>query len=367
MNKFAKGFYIATLIVILLIGTIILLAIPVSKKFKAALAGNNDGTPISASSDVTVSVTETDDNDITLEQMLEKLRQEQADYESKEHASSKSIDDVTENETGDKEKKPIPNPQAGNPGPSEVTWTYPDGLDITGHPILSDYEVFFIGDSIFTTNDENGTAVANYFSYYNGSTVFNLAREGMPAGQAANDFLPLPEAIDAFMAETATGQFGAEVFDREINKYVSADHSGKKQIAILNCCINDYTFDGAVTGDINSTDNYVGGLKYAVDCLRNKYPDIFIIMMAPYDYVAYNRGTDLNPKGNQQGTYINAMLDFANAYNVPWVDLRSKTSFADSADTLLQGDGLHPTTEGCRIIAEVLSKEIGQRVGRLPE
>ena len=64
---------------------------------------------------------------------------------------------------------------------------------------------------------------------------------------------------------------------------------------------------------------------------------------------------------------INAMLDFANAYNVPWVDLRSKTSFADSADTLLQGDGLHPTTEGCRIIAEVLSKEIGQRVGRLPE
>ena len=363
MNKFAKGFYIATLIVILLIGTIILLAIPISKKFKAALGSDKDNTSVSVSTDVSGTSTDTSDTDLTAEQMLEKLRQEQGDPNNGEGTSSKSIDDVTDKD----EKQPIPNPQAGNPGPTEVTWEYPEGLDISGHPILSDYEVFFIGDSIFTTNDGSGTSVSEYFSYYNGAKIYNLAREGMPAGLAANDFLPLPEAIDAFMGEYETKQYGAGIFDREIYNYVHDDHTGKKHIAIINCCINDYSFDGEVTGDINDPNNYMGGLKYAVDNLKNKYPDIFILLMTPYDYTAYNRGTELNPKGNQQGTYINAMLDFANAYNIPWVDMRSKTSFAESAETLLQPDGLHPTAEGCRIIAEVLSKEIGQRVGRLPE
>lgn len=367
MNKFVKGFYVATLIVILLIGTIILLAIPVSKKFKEVSKSGTDNTQTSTENNTGVSVVEGDTIDAKLAKMLEDLRREQAGIEDGGNSSSKSIDDVTEDESGDGEKKPIPNPQAGNPGPSEVTWTYPEGLDITGHPILSDYEVFFIGDSIFTTNDGTGTSVSEYFSYYNGATVFNLAREGMPAGLATNNFLPLPRAIDAFMGEVETQEYGAGIFDREIYHYVHADHSGKKQIAIINCCINDYSFDGEVAGDIDDPNNYVGGLKYAVDNLKNKYPDIFIILMAPYDYTAYSRGTELNPKGNQQGTYINAMLDFANAYNIPWVDMRSKTSFADSAETLLQGDGLHPTAEGCRIIAEVLSKEIGQRVGRLPE
>ena len=244
-------------------------------------------------------------------------------------------------------------------GPEETVWTIPDDVDTTGHPILEDYEVLFIGDSLFTENDEDGLSIPCYFGYYTGADVYNFSRGGMTAARGTNGWTSLPEAVDAVRGGFTFDTLGDEILDDAVRAYRDRDHSGKKRIVIMDCCINDYTYSSPLEGDINYLENYRGGFKYAVDAIHESLPDAKIFLMTPYRYINYEGGTELNAFLYTQEDYVAAMRDFASEYGVDLIDIRNRVTFDDPNSFALKDDGLHPKRAGSRMTAESLSLAIG--------
>ena len=247
-------------------------------------------------------------------------------------------------------------------GPEETVWTIPEDVDTTGHPVLEDYEVLFIGDSLFTENDEDGLSIPCYFGYYTGADVYNISRGAMTAASGVNEWTCLPMAVDALRDDYNFGTFGDEILDESIHRYNKADHSGKKRIVIIDCCINDYTYGGSISGDIESTENYKGGLKAAFESLRGFMPDAKVFFMTPYRYINYEGGTALNEKLLTQEDYVAAMRSFAEEYGIALIDIRNKVTFDDPNSFALKDDGLHPKRAGSRMVAESLSLAIKEKL-----
>lgn len=245
-------------------------------------------------------------------------------------------------------------------GPEETVWTIPEDVDTTGHPILDGYEILFIGDSLFTENDEEGLSIPCYFGYYTGADVYNFSRGGMTAARATNGWTSLPEAVDAVRGGFTFDTLGDEILDDALRAYRDRDHSGKKRIVIMDCCINDYTYSSPLEGDINYLENYRGGLKYAVDAIHESLPDAKIILMTPYRYINYEGGTELNAYLYTQEDYVAAMRSFAEEYGITLIDIRNKVTFDDPNSFALKDDGLHPKRAGSRMVAESLSLSIGE-------
>ncbi|MBP5624471.1 MAG: SGNH/GDSL hydrolase family protein [Lachnospiraceae bacterium] len=214
-------------------------------------------------------------------------------------------------------------------GPKETVWTIPEDVDTTGHPILEDYEVLFIGDSLFTENDEDGLSIPCYFGYYTGADVYNISRGAMTAASGVNEWTCLPMAVDALRDDYNFGTFGDEILDESIHRYNKADHSGKKRIVIIDCCINDYTYGGSISGDIESTENYKGGLKAALESLRGFMPDAKVFFMTPYRYINYEGGTALNEKLLTQEDYVAAMRSLAEEYGIDLIDIENRVPLDD--------------------------------------
>lgn len=247
-------------------------------------------------------------------------------------------------------------------GPEETVRTIPDDVDTTGHPILEGYEVLFIGDSLFTENDEEGLSIPCYFGYYTGAEVYNCSRPAMTASRGTNGWTSLPEAVDAVRGGFTFDTVGDEILDDAVRAYREKDHSDKKRIIIIDCCINDYTYSSPLEGDINWLENYRGGLKYTVDAIHESLPDAKIFFMTPYRYTNYAGGTELNAYLYTQNDYVEAMKSFAAEYGIDIIDIQNRVALDDPNLHALKDDGLHPKPVGSRMVAESLSMAIKEKL-----
>ena len=247
-------------------------------------------------------------------------------------------------------------------GSEETVRTIPDDVDTTGHPILEGYEVLFIGDSLFTENDEEGLSIPCYFGYYTGAEVYNCSRPAMTASRGTNGWTSLPEAVDAVRGGFTFDTVGDEILDDAVRAYREKDHSDKKRIIIIDCCINDYTYSSPLEGDINWLENYRGGLKYTVDAIHESLPDAKIFFMTPYRYTNYAGGTELNAYLYTQNDYVEAMKSFAAEYGIDIIDIQNRVALDDPNLHALKDDGLHPKPVGSRMVAESLSLAIKEKL-----
>ncbi len=247
-------------------------------------------------------------------------------------------------------------------GSEETVRTIPDDVDTTGHPILEGYEVLFIGDSLFTENDEEGLSIPCYFGYYTGAEVYNCSRPAMTASRGTNGWTSLPEAVDAVRGGFTFDTVGDEILDDAVRAYREKDHSDKKRIIIIDCCINDYTYSSPLEGDINWLENYRGGLKYTVDAIHESLPDAKIFFMTPYRYTNYAGGTELNAYLYTQNDYVEAMRSFAAEYGIDIIDIQNRVTLDDPNLHALKDDGLHPKPVGSRMVAESLSLAIKEKL-----
>lgn len=247
-------------------------------------------------------------------------------------------------------------------GFEETVRTIPDDVDTTGHPILEGYEVLFIGDSLFTENDEEGLSIPCYFGYYTGAEVYNCSRPAMTASRGTNGWTSLPEAVDAVRGGFTFDTVGDEILDDAVRAYREKDHSDKKRIIIIDCCINDYTYSSPLEGDINWLENYRGGLKYTVDAIHESLPDAKIFFMTPYRYTNYAGGTELNAYLYTQNDYVEAMRSFAAEYGIDIIDIQNRVTLDDPNLHALKDDGLHPKPVGSRMVAESLSLAIKEKL-----
>ena len=247
-------------------------------------------------------------------------------------------------------------------GSEETVRTIPDDVDTTGHPILEGYEVLFIGDSLFTENDEEGLSIPCYFGYYTGAEVYNCSRPAMTASRGTNGWTSLPEAVDAVRGGFTFDTVGDEILDDAVRAYREKDHSDKKRIIIIDCCINNYTYSSPLEGDINWLENYRGGLKYTVDAIHESLPDAKIFFMTPYRYTNYAGGTELNAYLYTQNDYVEAMKSFAAEYGIDIIDIQNRVALDDPNLHALKDDGLHPKPVGSRMVAESLSLAIKEKL-----
>ena len=247
-------------------------------------------------------------------------------------------------------------------GSEETVRTIPDDVDTTGHPMLEGYEVLFIGDSLFTENDEEGLSIPCYFGYYTGAEVYNCSRPAMTASRGTNGWTSLPEAVDAVRGGFTFDTVGDEILDDAVRAYREKDHSDKKRIIIIDCCINDYTYSSPLEGDINWLENYRGGLKYTVDAIHESLPDAKIFFMTPYRYTNYAGGTELNAYLYTQNDYVEAMKSFAAEYGIDIIDIQNRVALDDPNLHALKDDGLHPKPVGSRMVAESLSLAIKEKL-----
>lgn len=247
-------------------------------------------------------------------------------------------------------------------GSEETVRTIPDDVDTTGHPILEGYEVLFIGDSLFTENDEEGLSIPCYFGYYTEAEVYNCSRPAMTASRGTNGWTSLPEAVDAVRGGFTFDTVGDEILDDAVRAYREKDHSDKKRIIIIDCCINDYTYSSPLEGDINWLENYRGGLKYTVDAIHESLPDAKIFFMTPYRYTNYAGGTELNAYLYTQNDYVEAMRSFAAEYGIDIIDIQNRVTLDDPNLHALKDDGLHPKPVGSRMVAESLSLAIKEKL-----
>ena len=116
---------------------------------------------------------------------------------------------------------------------------------------------------------------------------------------------------------------------------------------------NDFGHGDAKMGTIDSTDIYTfyGALNDLISKIKDKNKNAKIVFLTPLRRVSENMP---NINGLILADYVNAIINVANKYNLPCIDLFNSNIF-DPFDTEVVPDGLHPNTEGYKVIAEKIS------------
>lgn len=232
-----------------------------------------------------------------------------------------------------------------------------------------------MGDSIYgECRDE--TSISALLTEKLGGTVFNGAFGGTCLGRfdqekrLANTKDCL--SMHAFAQSMVTGDFGVqqtvrsreavtEYFDVLIDEMERIDFAAV-EILFIGHGVNDY-HSGTLIYDENIPDDpytFTGALRSTVKLLREKYPDMRIILLTPpYTWYPYQDAEELtceeyNLGGGVLEDYVNAEIAVARELGVEVIDLYHDFFPHEqwSDWQIYSRDGLHPNSEGNKLIAE---------------
>ena len=232
-----------------------------------------------------------------------------------------------------------------------------------------------MGDSIYgECRDE--TSIPALLSERLGQTVFNGAFGGTcmgrfdKEGRLANTKDCL--SMHALSQAIVTGDFGiqqtvrsreavTEYFDGLINDIECIDFE-EVEILFIGHGINDYHNGSLIENEDAPYDPYTftGALRSTIGALREKYPDLRIILLTPpYTWYPYQDAHELtceeyNLGGGILEDYVNAEIALAQELEVEVIDLYHDCfPHGQWSDwQIYSRDGLHPNTEGNKLIAE---------------
>lgn len=232
-----------------------------------------------------------------------------------------------------------------------------------------------MGDSIYgECRDE--TSIPALLSEKLGGTVFNAAFGGTCMGRddeekrLANTKDCL--SMHALSQAIATGDFdvqqtvrsreaATEYFEALINDMERIDFE-EVEILFIGHGINDYHSGTMIYDEAAPYDPYTftGALRCAVETLREKYPDMRIILLTPpYTWYPHQSAEELtceeyNLGGGVLEDYVNAEIAVARELGVEVIDLYHDflphETWSDWQ--IYSRDGLHPNAEGNKLIAE---------------
>jgi len=119
---------------------------------------------------------------------------------------------------------------------------------------------------------------------------------------------------------------------------------------------NDYGHGDAPFGETESEDIYTfcGAVNSLIGKLEREFPKAEIIFMTPLHRL--NETQPTQPDGKILEDYVNAIREICKKRNIPVIDL-FEINPLDPRDAELVPDGLHPSDEGHKIMAEVIAEE----------
>ena len=120
---------------------------------------------------------------------------------------------------------------------------------------------------------------------------------------------------------------------------------------------NDYGHGDAPFGEKESEDIYTfcGAVNSLIGKLEREFPKAEIIFMTPLHRL--NETQPTQPDGKILEDYVNAIREICKKRNIPVIDL-FEINPLDPRDAELVPDGLHPSDEGHKIMAEVIAEEL---------
>lgn len=194
-----------------------------------------------------------------------------------------------------------------------------------------------IGDSI---TESSFRAKRNYHSYVTESigniTVINAGRGGTGYRHDHKGRLPFYKRIERYR------DFGPDF------------------ITVMGG-INDLMLDDGYVGKCgdNTLDSYMGCLSITFDKLKETFPGVPVALLTPVPQEAYPYG-----EANDLEHFVSEMKSYAEKNEIVFVDLyhdsplrpweKENNKFYFSSSEFPEGDGLHPNTEGQRLIASQL-------------
>ena len=207
-------------------------------------------------------------------------------------------------------------------------------------------------------------------SQYTGADVYNCAiggtRATLKAGESSENYDTWDSTSLSGMVNVAIGKVDPEIF---LKGYITGgiirniDFS-KTDYFIIAYGLNDYFAGAPLNADNpNSWDahGYGGALRFAVDRLRNAYPDAQILLISPTYCQFWKDGymyTDSNMKDFGGGTltdYANVCQNVAETQNTLFIDGYSTLGINTyTAEDYLE-DGVHLTAAGRELYAKAVS------------
>lgn len=202
-----------------------------------------------------------------------------------------------------------------------------------------DKKIVFLGDSI-----THGDCIENRDNSY-----VNVVVREMKFKKALNYSVPGSRIVE-YIGENSK-KIGSSFVKRFPGMEDNAD------IVVVFGGTNDFGSGNAPVGTENDdTDStFCGGLNILMKGLCKKYPLSMIIFITPLHRRNENEPNKFS--GEPLSSYISAIKAVARKYNAKLLDLYGDKDLQPSDkyyDLLLVNDGLHPNTEGHRVIADKL-------------
>ena len=224
---------------------------------------------------------------------------------------------------------------------------------------LEDYDIVFMGDSIFALND-GVYSIPSVVSLKTGARTYNISRGGMPAAPY-EDVFNMTDAVSHFVDKTLVGTEETIVYDKWLKQYLADDHSGRKLVFVFDACANDYICSLEAFGD--TTDTTEGTYALATEALKESFPDCEIICLKPYTVQMASGGTNINEAGYQLLDYEKAVEKAALANDCFVWDMQYYGGFDIDDTHRYLDDGVHPSMAGSYVVAEGLSKALIEAFG----
>ena len=239
---------------------------------------------------------------------------------------------------------------------------HPHNREAVEGATIDDCDVIFIGDSVFTFGDDRGFSIPQTFEEITeGAWGYGLGRGGMAAGMSTNGWISLPEAVEAFIAESIPdlNDLEDQIFKRGLQLYTLDDHTGRQLVIVLNVSINDYFMNTPIYGTENDGDTFTGALRNCFLRLSDEFPNAKIFICRTYTIAHGNYGYDMNTLQCSYNMYRNAIEEVAAEFdNVNVIKLDGEDGINyDNADQYLE-DGTHPNKEGALRIANLILEAI---------
>lgn len=226
--------------------------------------------------------------------------------------------------------------------------------------MLEDKVIVCFGDSILAMEAE-GKSIVSYIEKMTGAKVINCAVSGSSASVVLDADEQSYEYCNLYqIAENL--EKGEEVSSNSFMQTILDVSLQDADILLLEYGLNDYFKGSVIEDEEKSGETYIGAIQYAIHVLRNKYPNLQIVLLSQtycqfYSYGIVEQDSDTYFTGNGVGTdYVNALKKCAEEESVNFVDCYTTLPINKYNGTLYLSDGTHFTDKGYKVYGRLVSE-----------
>lgn len=213
--------------------------------------------------------------------------------------------------------------------------------------LLAGREIVCFGDSIWGLVDDE-TGIAALVEEMTGATVNNYAVPGTTASEA----------------EYTGKKMGIE--DYTLVKMIEhTEYLENADYVMIAYGLNDYFQGVSIESEqYNDVTTYKGALCYAVEYIKQRYPDVQIVLIGQtycqfYSYGVVEKDSDTCDLGGGVGMdYVNAVEEVADKYNLIFINPYEELPIHKWNGTLYLEDATHLNESGRREYAKVVSDNL---------